>query len=78
MWEGAGDKELGREKGTEVVRVKVNPKFYRPTEVEQLLGDPRKANEKLGWKPKVLNELKSVLLINVMVFRLLLMTSSKT
>ena len=58
MWEGSGDKELGREKGTEVVRVRVNPKFYRPTEVEQLLGDPRKANEKLGWKPKVLNELK--------------------
>ena len=58
MWEGSGDKELGREKGTEVIRVKVNPKFYRPTEVEQLLGDPRKANEKLGWKPKVLNELK--------------------
>ena len=34
-------------------RVKVNPKYYRPTEVEQLLGDPTKAKEKLGWKPKV-------------------------
>ena len=53
MWEGAGDQELGREKGTDLVRVRVNPKFYRPTEVEQLMGDPRKANEKLGWKPKV-------------------------
>ena len=52
-WEGAGDQEIGKEAGTGVVRVKVNPKFYRPTEVEQLLGDPRKANEKLGWKPKV-------------------------
>ena len=52
-WEGAGDQEVGKEKGTGVVRVKVNPKFYRPTEVEQLLGDPRKANEKLRWKPKV-------------------------
>ena len=46
---------MGREKGTDVVRVRVNPKFYRPTEVEQLLGDPRKANEKLKWKPKVTN-----------------------
>ena len=52
-WEGAGDQEVGKEKGTGEVRVKVNPKFYRPTEVEQLLGDPKKANEKLGWKPKV-------------------------
>jgi GDPmannose 4,6-dehydratase len=33
--------------------VKVNPKFYRPTEVEQLLGDPTKAKTKLGWQPKV-------------------------
>ena len=54
-WEGAGDQEMGREKGTGVVRVRVNPKFYRPTEVEQLMGDPRKANEKLGWKPKVIS-----------------------
>jgi GDP-D-mannose dehydratase len=36
-----------------VLRVKVNPKFYRPTEVEQLLGDPTKAKTKLGWQPKV-------------------------
>merc|ERR1712214_156198 len=49
-WSGSGDQEVGREKGTDVVRVRVNPKFYRPTEVEQLLGDPRKANEKLKWK----------------------------
>merc|ERR1712029_569267 len=53
VWEGEGEKEIGKEKGTGVVRIKVNPKFYRPTEVEQLLGDPKKANEKLGWKPKV-------------------------
>ena len=52
-WEGEGDREIGKEKGTGVIRIKVNPKFYRPTEVEQLLGDPKKANEKLGWKPKV-------------------------
>ncbi len=33
--------------------MKVNPKFYRPTEVEQLLGDPTKARNLLGWKPRV-------------------------
>ena len=32
--------------------VKVDPRYYRPTEVELLIGDPTKANEKLGWKPK--------------------------
>lgn len=52
-WEGKGDNEFGREVSTGIVRVKVNPKFYRPTEVEQLLGDPTKAKTKLGWKPKV-------------------------
>ncbi|UKJ08222.1 GDP-mannose 4,6-dehydratase [Solitalea lacus] len=48
-------KELGIDNsnlhlGTTVV--KVDPKYYRPTEVDLLLGDPTKANEKLGWKPK--------------------------
>jgi len=52
-WEGKGDTEIGREKGTGVVRVRVNPKFYRPTEVEQLLGDPTKAKTLLKWEPKV-------------------------
>ncbi|MBC7902963.1 MAG: GDP-mannose 4,6-dehydratase, partial [Gemmatimonadaceae bacterium] len=37
-------------KGTEVVAV--DPRYYRPTEVELLIGDPTKANTKLGWKPK--------------------------
>jgi GDPmannose 4,6-dehydratase len=52
-WEGSGDKEIGKEKGTGIIRLKVNPKFYRPTEVEQLLGDPTKAKTQLGWQPKV-------------------------
>jgi GDPmannose 4,6-dehydratase len=33
--------------------VKVDPKYFRPAEVDVLLGDPRKAKEKLGWEPKV-------------------------
>jgi len=53
VWEGSGDTEVGKEKDTGKVRVKVNPKFYRPTEVEQLLGDPTKAKTELGWTPKV-------------------------
>jgi len=52
-WEGEGVNEVGREKATGIVRVKVNPKYYRPTEVEFLLGDPTKAQEKFGWKRKV-------------------------
>ena len=49
----AGDNEIGKEKGTDIIRVKVNPKYYRPTEVEQLLGDPSKAKSTFGWEPKV-------------------------
>merc|ERR1719204_2923214 len=52
-WEGSGDTEIAKEKKTGIVRLRVNPKFYRPTEVEQLLGDPTKAKTKLGWAPKV-------------------------
>ena len=52
-WEGEGDHEVGKEKGTDIVRIKVNPKYYRPTEVEQLLGDASKAKRTFGWTPKV-------------------------
>ena len=48
-----GDNEIGKEKGTDIIRVKVNPKYYRPTEVEQLQGDPTKAKTTFGWAPKV-------------------------
>lgn len=52
-WIGAGVNEIGVEKGTEIVRVKVNPKYFRPTEVDFLLGDASKAKNILGWTPKV-------------------------
>jgi len=52
-WSGSGDAEVGREKGTDTVRVKVNPKYYRPTEVEELKGDASKARNLLGWEPKI-------------------------
>lgn len=40
-------------KDTEDVVVKIDPKFFRPAEVDFLLGDPTKAKKKLGWKPKI-------------------------
>jgi len=53
VWKGEGESEVGQEKDTGIIRVKVNPKYFRPTEVDVLLGDPSKAREKFGWKPKV-------------------------
>ncbi|XP_077982176.1 GDP-mannose 4,6 dehydratase-like isoform X2 [Glandiceps talaboti] len=51
-WEGEGLTEIGREKKTGQVRVRVDAKFYRPTEVDFLLGDSTKAETQLGWKRK--------------------------
>jgi len=50
IWEGEGLNEVGKCNGKVVVRV--NPKFFRPAEVNQLLSDPTKAKNVLGWKPK--------------------------
>ncbi|CAD5117790.1 DgyrCDS6542 [Dimorphilus gyrociliatus] len=51
-WSGEGADEVGKEKGTGIIRVNVNPKYYRPTEVEYLQGDSTKARRELNWKPK--------------------------
>lgn len=53
VWQGNGVNEVGIEKGTNLVRVKVNEKYFRPTEVDLLLGDSSKARAALKWKPKV-------------------------
>jgi GDPmannose 4,6-dehydratase len=50
QWEGEGIEEVGRRSTGEVV-VKIDPRYFRPAEVETLLGDPTKAREKLGWTP---------------------------
>jgi GDPmannose 4,6-dehydratase len=50
-WEGEGIDMVGKEKATGKVRIKVDPRYFRPTEVDVLLGDPTKAREKLGWNP---------------------------
>ncbi|KAJ3305883.1 hypothetical protein HDU93_006225, partial [Gonapodya sp. JEL0774] len=53
VWEGEEENEVGRDKTTGTVRVRVDPKYYRPAEVELLWGDPTKARTVLGWKQKV-------------------------
>ena len=50
-WEGSGIDEVGFWNDKPVV--KIDPRYFRPTEVETLLGDPSKAKEKLGWVPEI-------------------------
>jgi GDPmannose 4,6-dehydratase len=52
-WEGEGLNEVGIDKLTKKTVIQVNPKYFRPAEVETLLGDASKAKEKLGWEPKI-------------------------
>jgi len=52
-WKGEGVDEKGYDKATGKCIVEVDPRYFRPTEVETLLGDPTKAKEKLGWVPKI-------------------------
>ena len=51
-WKDKGMNEKGIDKATGKVLVEVDPKYFRPAGVEQLLGDPTKAKEKLGWNPR--------------------------
>lgn len=52
-WQGEGIEEKGVNNNTGNVIIEVDPRYFRPTEVELLLGDPSKAKEKLGWSPKI-------------------------
>ena len=52
-WHGNGDDEIGIDKLTKKTIIAVNSKYYRPTEVETLLGDSTKAKEQLGWEPEI-------------------------
>ena len=51
-WEGKGLEELGRRKDDGSIVVRIDPRYFRPAEVETLLGDPTKAKQKLGWVPQ--------------------------
>ncbi|MDX2192349.1 MAG: GDP-mannose 4,6-dehydratase [Gemmatimonadales bacterium] len=52
-WRGAGAEEVGLVRGTDRVVVRVDPRYFRPTEVDLLLGDASRARAKLGWSPRV-------------------------
>jgi GDPmannose 4,6-dehydratase len=51
-WQGEGVDEVGIDEETGAVLVRIDPRYFRPTEVEQLLGDPSKAKARLGWTHK--------------------------
>ena len=51
-WQGEGVNETGTDQHGRVI-VRVDPRYFRPAEVETLLGDPSKAKRQLGWEPKV-------------------------
>jgi len=63
-WAGADDNETGRDRKTGKLLVKVNPDFYRPAEVELLIGDPAKARKDLGWEPAVQLEELATLMVD--------------
>ncbi len=53
VWEGSGVDEVGKDRATGKVLVRIDPGYFRPTEVDFLLGDASKAKQDLGWEPKV-------------------------
>ncbi|OHB12467.1 MAG: hypothetical protein A2Y49_00695 [Candidatus Zambryskibacteria bacterium RIFCSPLOWO2_12_39_8] len=53
QWKGKGVKEKGVDKKTGKVIIEIDPVYFRPAEVDVLMGDYSKARKKLGWKPKV-------------------------
>jgi len=59
VWEGEGFNEVGKDKATGEIRVKVDERYFRPTEVDLLLGDSTKARKALNWKPKVTFEVRN-------------------
>jgi GDPmannose 4,6-dehydratase len=63
QWQGSGIHEKGIDAKTGKIIIEIDPKYFRPTEVDLLLGDPTKAKVKLGWEPKVTFEG----LVNMMV-----------
>lgn len=63
LWKGKGSQEVGIDSSTGKITVEIDPRYYRPTEVDILIGDPSKAKEKLGWEPKVkLEELVKIMI----------------
>ena len=53
IWEGSGKNEVGKDNKTGKILITIDEKYFRPSEVDLLLGDPSKANNILGWKHKM-------------------------
>lgn len=53
VWQGKDVSEIGADKKTGKIIIEIDPRYFRPTEVESLLGDPTKAQKKLGWRAKI-------------------------
>ena len=53
IWEGEGINEIGRRADNKEIVIRIDPKYYRPTEVDELLGDASKARKLLNWEPKI-------------------------
>ncbi|QTA79708.1 GDP-mannose 4,6-dehydratase [Desulfonema limicola] len=51
-WQGSGTEEVGKDKNSGKIYIHIDPRYFRPTEVDFLLGDPSKAKKNLGWEPK--------------------------
>jgi len=65
LWEGDGINEVGRRADNKEIVIKIDPRYFRPTEVEILLGDSTMAREELGWAPKIsLEEIISEMIDN--------------
>ncbi|SDW03658.1 GDP-mannose 4,6-dehydratase [Nitrosomonas communis] len=68
-FEGESENEIGIERKTGRVLVKVNPKFYRPAEVDLLIGNPEKAKNELNWKPKTTLEQLCQMMVEADILR---------
>jgi len=61
-WKGKDENEVGKDSETGKVLIEIDKNYFRPTEVDLLIGDPSKAKEKLGWSAKVtFNELVKIM-----------------
>jgi len=64
IWEGSGLKEIGKRADNDQIVIRIDPRYFRPTEVDYLLGDASKAKKELGWQPKItLEELISEMIL---------------
>ena len=65
IWEGTGLNEIGRRADNGEIVVRIDPNYFRPTEVDELLGDASKARQKLNWEPTIsLEEMISEMINN--------------